>query len=335
MPFNYQETERAPHAGVLLVILLIASLLLTVVYDREGQSGPLHSLQGVAQSIATPFASAGNSVSQSAQNLSVAASDQLADADTLSALEEQNRELRNLVSQLEEYRQEAQRLEGLVSIRDIYTIEGATARVVGRSGEAYSQTITLDAGTNDGVDVGQTVMGSNGVVGQVISVAPASCTVRLLTDPQSGCAVLLQSSRAEGVIRGSLDGLLYLENVDVNVDVQVGDVVVTSGLGGSYVSGLLVGTVVRIDNSQGSSARRIVVSPNEGTSNLTEVIIVKSAIDPAVTAAKEAEERAAAEKAAKEQQELEDLMSGNTSDSYDYSDTYDYSYDYSYDGEGE
>ena len=292
MALNFQNNERAPRAGVLVVILLVASLLMVVVYGREGDSGPLHTLQGKAQSVATPFASVGNQVGASAQSLSVAAGDAVADSSTLSGLQEQNAELRNLVAQLEEYRQEAQRLETLLAIRDTYSIEGAAARVVGRSGEAYSQTITLDAGTEDGVDVGQTVMGSNGVVGQVVTVAQASCTVRLLTDPQSGAAVYVQSSRAEGVVRGSLDGLLYLEGIDADAEVSVGDVIVTSGLGGSYVSGLLVGTVVRINDAQGSAARTILVSPNESSDPLSEVIVIKSATDPSAKAAAAAVEAA-------------------------------------------
>ena len=68
----------------------------------------------------------------------------------------------------------------------------------------------------------------------------STATVRLLTDPGSGAGAIIQSSRAEGVVRGSLDGLLYLEAVDADVVVNVDDLVVTSGLGGSYTRGLLI-----------------------------------------------------------------------------------------------
>ncbi len=213
----------------------------------------------------------------------MAAKDATADPATLSGLEQQNEELKNMVSQLEEYKQQAQRLEGLLKLRDTYSIEGTTARVVGKSGEAYSQTLTLDAGSEDGVDVGQTVMGSTGVVGQIVSVAASTSTVRLLTDPASGCAVLIQSNRAEGIVRGSLEGLLYLKNISTSVEVNVGDTIVTSGAGGSYTSGLLVGSVVSIDVTQGGAEREIVVSPNAtGANNVSEVIVIKSAVEPRV-----------------------------------------------------
>ena len=75
---------------------------------------------------------------------------------------------------------------------------------------------------------------------------------------------------------GSLEGLLYLEDISTDANVQVGDVVVTSGLGGSYTRGLIVGQVVRIDQRQGESTRRIVVSPNENAGPLQEVTVVST-----------------------------------------------------------
>lgn len=72
-------------------------------------------------------------------------------------------------------------------------------------------------------------------------------------------------------------GLLYLENIDSDVQVSVGDVVLTSGLGGSYTRGLLIGTVVKIEGAQNDASRRIVVSPNDAATSLEEVLVVTSA----------------------------------------------------------
>ena len=119
-------------------------------------------------------------------------------------------------------------------------------------------------------------MGTSGVVGQVVSASTNTATVRLLTDPQSGAAAMVQSSRAEGILRGSLVGLLYLEDLDADAEVAAGDVVVTSGLGGSYARGLIIGTVVKVDSSQGDSSRRVVVSPNDSISTLEDVLVVSS-----------------------------------------------------------
>ena len=86
----------------------------------------------------------------------------------------------------------------------------------------------------------------------------------------------MRPTRAEGVVRGSLEGLLYLENLDADAEVQVGDIVVTSGLGGSYKRGLVIGTVVKVDARQGDATRRVVVSPTGAVEALEEVLVVFS-----------------------------------------------------------
>lgn len=274
MSLNFQENSRAPRPGVLSLLLFVISVVLCVAYTLEGASGPLHGVQSAVRSLGAPASSLGANLGAGMQAAKSASDDASASAETLSALKEQNEALRAQVAQLEEYRQEAARLQGLLSVVDSYRIQGVTAHVVARSGEAYSQTVSLDQGSDSGIIVGQTVMGPSGVVGQVVSVAPATCVVRLLTDPQSGAAVMVQSSRVEGVVRGSLDGTLYLECVDAQAKIAEGDVLITSGLGGSYTRGLMVGTVARIDESQGGASRQITVAPNEETGPLQEVTVV-------------------------------------------------------------
>ena len=111
-------------------------------------------------------------------------------------------------------------------------------------------------------------------MGQVIEVSPLTCRVRLISDPQSGVSVVLQSNRAEGVVRGSIAGLLYLEDLDTSTEVNVGDVVITSGLGGSYFRGVALGTVVNVINAAGTSDRTIVVEPFSSADPLEELTVV-------------------------------------------------------------
>ena len=110
----------------------------------------------------------------------------------------------------------------------------------------------------------------------VIEVSPLTCKVRLIDDPQSGVAVYIQGNRAEGVVKGSVDGLLYLEYVDSSVEVNVGDVLVTSGIGGSYLRGMQLGTVSAVRSSAGTSDRTIIVAPLAAADPLEEVTVVTS-----------------------------------------------------------
>ena len=276
MALNFQNQNGAPARRVLLIVLLAASLVMATVYSREGEAGPLHTVQGAVSSLFSPLKLAGATASSGARDAGDAILDATADDATLSELREQNAELRELVAQTEEYRQEAERLQELLDLKESSGAEGIGGRIIGRNTDAWNQTVTIDVGSSSGVSSGLTVMGPTGVIGQVISTTDSTSTVRLLSDPQSGAAALIQSSRAEGVVRGSLDGLLYLENVESDVQVSVGDVVLTSGLGGSYTRGLLIGTVVKIEGSQGDATRRIVVSQNDEAESLEEVVVVTS-----------------------------------------------------------
>ncbi len=238
-------------------------------------------MQSLFEGAAAPLQQASAPLGAAVDEAEQGNADNGADEDTMAALREQNEQLTQQLTTAEEQRLENERLRSLLNLRDTYEIEGVAARVIGRSTDAWNQDITLDAGSNQGVESGLTVMGPTGVIGQVISVSGNSCRVRLLTDPQSGAAAMVQSSRAEGIVRGSLDGLLYLENISADVNIQVGDVVLTSGLGGSYTRGLLIGTVARVEGSAGNDSRRIVVAPNGSVDLLQEALVVFSAASDA------------------------------------------------------
>jgi rod shape-determining protein MreC len=276
-----------------LVLCIVVSIVLIGAYVHEGQGGMLHLVQSSARALVAPLSSVGAAAGTGVDEVGAAVSDAAADAETLSTLQEQNRELTNLLAQAEEYRQEAERLQALLDLKNNYDADSVTGRVIGRSTDAWNQTITLDVGSSNGVEAGLTVMGSTGVIGQVVDVTEGTCTVRLLTDAQSGAAAMVQSSRAEGIVRGSLSGLLYLENIEADVKLSVGDVVITSGLGGSYVKGLLIGTIVRVEGNSVDGTRTVVVSPNDSTSLLEEAIVVFDVSNPNDTSSSSASTQSA------------------------------------------
>lgn len=260
---------------VTLVILVIASLCICGIYSNEGETGPFHRLQKGVSTFILPFSAAGHATSDGLTTLSDYIFDQTADGDSLSALQKENARLRAALISSQKYKDEAERLQKLLDIKDQYHTEGVCAHVVGSSNSAYNQTIIIGAGTNKDIHAGQTVLGINGVIGQVVLTTPNNSTVRLLSDPNSGVAVSVSGSNTDCILRGSLDGVLYLEGLDVNANISVGDSVVTSGLGGSYIQGLVVGSVSQIIQSTSGSNRRVIVTPLEQTKSLTEVLVVK------------------------------------------------------------
>ena len=274
MPLNMQQNGLPITRNVLLVILVVVSLVLATVYAREGQDGPLHSVQNAVMGVTGPVGSVGAGLGSAVDASGDALQDATANPTTLSGLREQNEELRSLLASAEEYRQEADRLRGLLEMKEAAGVTGPVAHIIGRSGNAWDQSITIDLGTSSGVADGMTVMGATGVIGQVSHAFENTSTVRLLTDPNSGAAVMVQSSRANGIVRGSINGLMYLEDLDEEEIPKVGDIVVTSGLGGSYERGLLIGTITNVNKTETDSTGDILVTPNGDVSMLEEVIVV-------------------------------------------------------------
>ena len=292
MPFNLSQTGSPAFRNVVLVALLILSLALVTVYAREGENGPIHTVQNTLSGGTAQVSRVGAGVGSATETAGNALSDLTANESTMSGLRQQNQELRQMLSNAEEYRQEAERLKGLLDMKQVSGVTGPVANIIGRSSTAWDQSITIDLGAEDGVESGMTIMGATGVIGQVSSTAPHTSTVRLITDPNSGAAVMVQSSRENGIVRGSINGLLYLEDLKEDVIPEVGDVIVTSGLGGSYERGLIVGAVVNVNKSANNPSGTIIVSPNDSASLLEEVIVVFKA--PDVAAAEAAAEKAKA-----------------------------------------
>lgn len=271
------KKKAAPLSGTALVIvLLVVSVALATVYAREGQDGPLHRVQSIAGMVTAPLQLAGAGVAYAADGAGDAVENATVSDSSYTALQQENAQLRDQLVQMEELRQENERLTALLDIQSQYQISGATGRVIGTGSDAYSREITVNVGSNSGVEPGQAVVGPSGLVGQVTEVSPLTCRVRLITDPQSGVSAYLQSPRDECVVKGAVDGLLYLEYLDDSVQVEVGDVVVTSGMGGSYPAGITIGTVTNVVNRAGTSDRTIIVSPLSTVSALEEVTVVFS-----------------------------------------------------------
>jgi len=295
MPFNLQQVGSSAVRNIVFVVLLIVSLVLATLYAREGAEGPIHSFQSVFTGGSAAVGRVGAGVGAATENAGDALADLTANEATLTALREQNQELRELLSNAEEYRQEVERLQGLLDMKRVSGVTGPVASIIGRSANAWDQSITIDLGSAEGVESGMTIMGATGVIGQVSHTNEHTSTVRLLTDPNSGAAVMIQSSRENGIVRGSINGLLYLEDLDEDVIPEIGDVVTTSGLGGSYERGLIVGAVVNVDKTSNNATGSVLVSPNDSASLLEEVIVVFTAPDVAAAEAAAAREKEEAE----------------------------------------
>lgn len=323
------KSKSIPLSGTVLVVtLLVVSIVLATVYAREGQDGPLHRVQSVAGMVTAPLQFAGAGVAYAADTAGDAVENATVSNESYTALQQENAQLRDQLVQMEELRQENERLTALLDIQSQYQIDGATGRVIGTGSDAYSRDITVNVGSNSGVEPGQAVVGPSGLVGQVTEVSPLTCRVRLITDPQSGVSAYLQSSRDQCVVKGAVDGLLYLEYLDDAVQVKVGDVVVTSGMGGSFPAGITIGTVTNVVNQAGTSDRTVIVSPLSTADALEEVTVVFSSSAEDAAAGDSSDGQDAGDASASDD-------AGVSDDASDGTDGTDAAYDEYYDESGE
>jgi rod shape-determining protein MreC len=258
------------------VALFICVLLMAL--SVSGILGPLESLislpLGVAQS--------------GASSLTNRVSSLLGDLSSYQALKRRNEELeRALINfqqeivELREIKADYPRLAALLQYRDAnQDKQFLAATVINRDTTGLLRTITIDRGTRDGVRAGMPVVTELGLVGRVYRVAATSAQIQLVIDLSSFVNARLQSdSRVEGTVRGSASGDLLMTFIPLGARVNTGDSVVTSGIGGKFPRGLLLGQVQlsRLDDTrlfQEAQVRSLI------DFNRLEIVLVITSFEP-------------------------------------------------------
>ena len=147
------------------------------------------------------------------------------------------------ISELEEMRRENERLRDVLGFEPPPTYHLTPAKVVFVLGDPVPTTATVSKGARHGIDADQAVIDRYGLMGKIIAVSGENSTVQLLTDPSNHISARSASSREMGIIKYSVSRGLFLDNFPVEGTIKVGDTIITSGLGGVYPPGLLIGVV--------------------------------------------------------------------------------------------
>lgn len=277
MPLNLPQPDRPGGRRALLALLVVSSLVLTTVYFREGDNGVLHRTRNGLQAVAAPVSAAGEWVTTPFRAVGDWVAGLTVSRSEIEELRTQNVQLRERVAELEEARLENERLRDLVGFIEARQLDAIGARIIGRPTSGWHGVITIDRGTADGVDTGMPVLAPAGLLGQTIEAAEHSARVRLITDQRSGVAAMIQSTRAEGIVRGSIDGAVTMEYVSRQTTVTAGDVVLTSGMGGVYPKGLMIGEIEDVQLRENDLFPRLRVRPTAQISGIEEVIVLVGA----------------------------------------------------------
>lgn len=253
-------------------LFILLTLGLISVGSRSGLMRPLLSL------ITTPLAPLASLLTGGTEGV-IGLTEQQEDYETLL---EENRELQRTVAelqveivQLREIERDYDRLSGLVNYAAQHTDQSVvTANVIARDTSSYLRWIILNRGARDGIQVGNPVISDLGLVGQVENVAANMAWVRLANDPGSLINVQTQGSRAEGLLIGQLQGGMRMEKIPQTQLMEVGDLVLTSGLGGTFPPDIVIGQVTSVRKPPAELFQTAEVRPTVDYNNLDIVMVI-------------------------------------------------------------
>ncbi len=190
---------------------------------------------------------------------------------------ELNRQLAEKAMQLAEcaeMRHENARLRRMLDF-DIHTKQRLVpAKVIAARSMPDAPALIIGVGADKGIKVNNPVVTAEGIVGKTIAVSSRTSTVQLLTDHNCRISAIDQSTRTLGIIRWKGGKLLEMGDVPIESQLAVGDTIVSSGLGGIFPAGLMIGTVVYAKNRSGSLFKDVLVRPAVKFWSVEEVFVI-------------------------------------------------------------
>jgi rod shape-determining protein MreC len=281
-----------------LFVLCVTSLVLFTVYVKEGESGPLHTVQLGAAEVLRPVRGVVASVAKPLEETQSRVESAF-DTSEEEALREKLQKTEELAAEASRLELENERLRELLKGQRTVYEYGPLARVIAPVGDQFTDRLMINVGTEDGIEPQQpVVIGENTLVGRTTKVSRNTAEVMLLTDqlfhagvriippaeydPASGelsPAVTAEGiSYGEGLLGNNLEGYLGVEYVDLSDRAEKGDYVVTSGRAGGrellFPPGLLVGTVESASSQDIEQFKKIVVEPAADPDDLEEVRVI-------------------------------------------------------------
>jgi len=202
----------------------------------------------------------------------------------VNTLRQQNAALQSEVSRLQSEIMELQ--QQLVETDILYALldfarenpnnQYIAAAVIGKDPSPFLKYIIIDRGSDDGIFKGMPVVTEQGLVGNVDAVTASAARVQLITDQGSVVNVKLQESKVEAQVQGSVTGDITLEMVNPSVDLAEGDLVFTSGLGGTYPTEILIGQVISPEINENELFLTASIQPSVDFSNLQAVLVISN-----------------------------------------------------------
>ena len=185
-------------------------------------------------------------------------------------------ELESRLLTFEESRRENERLQKLLDFRASLPAKGIAARVIGWDPSPWRKTLVLDKGKGQGIRKDMAVVVKEGLAGRILDAGPSASRALLLTDPDARVSALADQSRAQGVVSGNGTSGLNMIYLELESGAAVGEMVLTSGIGGVYPKGLAIGKITSLGRASDGLHLEAHLEPFVKFSKLEEVLCLAS-----------------------------------------------------------
>jgi rod shape-determining protein MreC len=260
--------------SLLIFIVLLLLFALVLMSLRAKQREGVEFFDALLMEICSPFQKAATLVIKTVQGTFV-------QYVYLVNLGKENRMLKQKIAELQEENHRMkemklanERLRQLLQFREKNSSSMIGAEVIGQDPSSWFKSVTINKGERDGVKKGMAVISPAGVIGQILKTAPHYATVLLLTDYNSAVDSIVQRTRAKTIVEGKGENRCQLKYLRRAEEVAVGDVVVTSGLGGNFPKGLMVGEIKKVDKKGYGVFQYAELVPSVDLTQLEEVFVI-------------------------------------------------------------
>ncbi len=269
--------RSARRRGIVFGSLLVASVLLMVLSSTppatELQKGVSFAFRPIEEALTNVARGAGSLVGALTQIDKLRAEN--------AALQAENDRLTRDEARIQEIERENESLTGLLQIRSSLGFKTVAASVIARDSSEFRRTVTIDAGTDQGVNTGDVVVASGGALaGRVVQAGPNFASVLLINDTSSTVIGQALPEAATGEVIGQLGGVLIMQNIDSTERLQLGQQVVTagiqlgSGLKSPFPKGLLIGQVIDVQRDANAVVQTAFLDPAVDLDKLEYVLVI-------------------------------------------------------------
>jgi rod shape-determining protein MreC len=260
---------------IILIVIIIVCISLVTLYVRESDTGPLHKIQSFFLDLFSP-------VSNFFAKLFRPVKDGIVNLFHLPSLSKEKRELQKEVATLRRQASESRELEAeVVEFKRLLKwseenaqLDTVGADIVGQSPSNWQRLMIVNKGSSSGIKKYMSVVSEEGLAGRIISVGSRSSVVQLITDSRSGIGARDLRNRETGIVEGRNEETMRFVPMNEEAVTTVGDVMVTSGLGGTSPPGIVIGRVTKVMKRSAGLARLVEVKPFVTFSRLEKVLII-------------------------------------------------------------